>query len=950
MIGQTISHYRIVGPLGSGGMGVVYEAEDVRLGRKVALKLLPAELCCDPQAMDRFLREARIISSLSHPHICVLHDIGEHEGQQFMVMELLDGGSLKERLARGPLALDDVLELGAQIADALDAAHAQGVIHRDIKPANLFVTRRGLAKVLDFGVAKLTETEALRADAGQTATRDQLTLAGSAIGTVGYMSPEQARGHEIDARSDLFSFGVVLYEMATGRPPFPGATPAVVFEGILTKTPSPPSDLNANVPPQLDRIISKALERDPETRYQSAADIRADLKRLKRETDTGRTLSGTTGRPIETEPRPLSPSTSATPQAGPRRAWLVGAPLATAAAVGAIVLWQSTRAPALTSRDTVVLSDFMNRTGDTMFDDTLAEALALQLRQSPFLNLLPEQQVQSTLRLMGREPMSAVTPELGRDLCQRVGGKALLGGSIAGLGSSYLVRLTAEDCVTGGVLAEEQVQAASKEEVIRALGTAASGFRERLGESLSSIERYDARIEEATTPSLDALKAYSQAMTARRTQGDFESIPFFKRALEFHSEFALAHARLGTVYSNQGDHEASRTHTTRAYELKEKVSERERLYIQARYFTAVDKDAAKAIEAYKLLLATYPTDHAAHTNLGLLYRQRGDTEDAIAQLHEAVRLAPDQPLGHVNLGYAYMDVTRFADAKQAFEATLKLQDAMSAHTGLYLIGVLTADSALADAQVEAVRGRRDETQMMGVRAAAALYRGRFREAARLMDELKARLPLTAAKAVAGESDLGHAIALASVGFTTRARAVADRVEREGLNSPGTGDERVTLGAILGDPKLAQAGLQAALTNLTEEGAEPEQRVRRERALRAAVSVAEGKPEEGAALLEPVSFEPKQVQEVFIWGIACLHAERWTDAARAFEWLEQNQQRLGPGTVAALSMLNHARAQAALGERAKARAAYERLFDFWKDADRDIPALIEAKAAYERLGT
>ena len=629
MIGRTISHYHLLSALGRGGMGEVYEAEDTRLGRHVALKLLPAEACCVPEALERFLREARIVSTLSHPHICTLHDIGEHQGQHFMVMELLEGESLKERIARGPLPLDELLDLGVQIADALEAAHAAGVVHRDIKPANLFITRRGQAKVLDFGVAKLAEVPADRTDEARTVAGSDLTTMGSAVGTVAYMSPEQARGQEIDARSDLFSFGDVLYEMATGRQAFSGATHAVIFEGILTVAAAGVRAERQHAGRARPHHRQGAREGSRDALPERLRDLRADLKRLKRDTETGRTaaaigvVAGTTT-PAAARPRGGGRGRPAVAASrGTRRAVLVGAPLVTIAVIAGALLWQSQRTPALSERDLVVLADFRNRTGDTMFDDTLGEALGLQLRQSPFLNLLSDQQVQATLQLMGRPPMEPLTPEVAREVCQRAGGKAMLGGTIAMLGTSYVVTLGAQNCQSGEVLAEQQVQARSKEEVITALGTPPPSFRETLGESLASVQRYDANIEQATTRSLDALKAYSQAMAMRRTKGDFDSLPFFRRAVELDPDFALAHGRLGTVLSNLGERPEAEKAATRAYELRDKVSERERLYIEARYFTTVARDPMKAIEAYRLLLATYPDDFSGHSNIGSLYRDRG---------------------------------------------------------------------------------------------------------------------------------------------------------------------------------------------------------------------------------------------------------------------------------------------------------------------------------------
>ena len=460
MIGQTISHYKILSRLGAGGMGVVYEAEDNRLGRRVAIKFLPDDTAVQPEAVQRFLREARVIATLNHPHICTLHDIGEHAGKQFMVMELLEGESLKTRITRGAVPIDEVIDLGTQLADALDAAHAKGVVHRDIKPPNLFVTPRGQLKVLDFGVAKLNQARGGDREATIGVT-DQLTTMGTTIGTISYMSPEQARGQEIDGRSDVFSAGVVLYEMATRQVPFTGATMATIFEGILTRPHVPPSQLTAGLPAEFDRIVAKALEKDRETRYQSAAELRADLKRL-------RTA------PVSAAVTVAAPPPAPAAGSHSHRWALVGTPLLMVALVGGFFVYRSVTTPALTEKDTVVLSAVVNRTGDPMFDDTLGEALGVQLRQSPFLKVVPDQQVQATLRLMGRDPMTPITAEVGRDLCQRTGAKALLGGNIAMLGTAYVVTLNAQDCVTGSVLAEEQVQADSKETVLKTLGGAVS--------------------------------------------------------------------------------------------------------------------------------------------------------------------------------------------------------------------------------------------------------------------------------------------------------------------------------------------------------------------------------------------------------------------------------------------------------------------------------------------
>jgi Flp pilus assembly protein TadD len=967
VIGETLSHYRVLSRLGAGGMGVVYEAEDTRLGRKVAIKLLPDDAGADSETVQRFLREARVISSLNHPHICTLYDIG-HDGQrQFMVMELLDGQAVKDRIARGAMPQDEVLELGAQMADALDAAHAQGIVHRDIKPANLFITRRGTLKVLDFGVAKLSKAVRGRDHLDSTiGATDQLTTMGTTIGTVSYMSPEQARGQEIDARSDVFSAGVVLYEMATGQLPFPGATVATIFEGLLTKKATPPSQLQAGLSPEFDHIIDKALEKDRETRYQSAAELRADLKRLKRAAESGAMAAVTsrqvpaaidTTMPAATVKQAAAATATRTgmlpppepAKSGWRKPLLVGAPLLTVALAGGFWLYRTITTPALTAKDTVVLSSVVNRTGDTMFDDTLGEALALQLRQSPFLNVVPDQQVQATLRLMGREPSTQITAEVGREVCQRAGGKALLGGTIAMLGSAYVVTLNAQDCVDGNVIAEEQVQASSKETVLAALGSAVSVFREKLGESLGSIQRYDAKIEEATTRSLEALKAYSQGLKTRRTTGDFDSVPFFRRAVELDPEFGLAYARLGTVYSNLGQADEARKMTAKAYEFRAKVSEVERYYIEARYYTAAEPDVDKALDVYRVWLGAYPGDYTALANSALLLKQKGEVAEALRNQEAATRVAPDQPTAWGNLGDTYMSMGNFPQARSAFETALKLQEAVGARASLYALGVITGDTALADAQVAAMAGKRDETNFLGVRIQGAVFFGRMKEAAAIAVDLQGRLEAASRRGQVGQMLMQLAINEVFVGQADEARARVAKAEEEDLLGPSVIDDRLVVAAFLRDVAMTRELLPLALEQRRKESG-GNLAPARERSLRALGMMGEGKPAEAAALLEPVTFDLANAEVVTVWTIAQGQAKNWQAALKGLELILQDTWQRGLGTTRALAMVEAARAEAGLGKTAEARRRYQAFFEFWKNADPDVPLLVQAREEFAKLGS
>ena len=629
---------------------------------------------------------------------------------------------------------------------------------------------------------------------------------------------------------------------------------------------------------------------------------------------------------------------------------MVAAPLVFAALVGGFLFYRSITTPALTAKDTVVLASVVNRTGDTMFDDTLGEALALQLRQSPFLNVVPDQQVQATLRLMAREPMTPITEELGLEICQRAGAKALLGGTIAMLGSAYVVTLSAQDCVGGRVFAEEQVQAASKETVLAALGTAVSAFREKLGEALASVQRYDVKIEEASTRSLEALKAYSQGTRTRRTTGDFDSVPFFKHAIELDPEFALAYARLGTVYSNLSQPDEARKMTAKAYELRSKVSEAERLYIEARYYTTVETDIQKALDTYRVFLGTYPNDYSALTNSANLLKQQGNTDEALRNQEAATRVAPDQPVAWTNLGDTYISMSRFADAKKALETALKLQDSPGAHVSLFVIGTVTGDQPLADAQIEAMRGKREEVGLVGVRMRAEAYRGRFKEAAVLATEWQTRMDAASRRQRTGEGICGLAINEALVGLVDQAKARMAAALDEDLLLPGSLDERLVVAAILKDGELARQLLPPALVEFKKDNGTNPQAVRGEKTLQALAAMAEGKPAEAIALLEPITFDGSFSEAVDAWTIAQMQMKNWPAAAKGLAFMTSEPQRQRLSASLAFAYASLARVQVELGQTDEARKSYQKFFDLWKDADPDVPLLVQAREEFARLAS
>jgi tetratricopeptide (TPR) repeat protein len=931
VIGTLIGHYKILEKLGAGGMGVVYRAEDVRLGRQVALKFLPPDLAADPDALERFRREARVASSLNHPNICTIHDVGEHDGQQFIVMELLDGRMLKDEIARGPIAFDRVLELGIEIADALEAAHLNGIVHRDVKPANVFVTRRGQAKVLDFGIAKLAMTRpgsAAETDATRIAP-EHVTMIGTTLGTVAYMSPEQARGDELDARADVFSFGIVLYEMATGVLPFTGATPMATFEALLTRPAAPPSSVNHSVPSEFDRIIGKALEKQPNLRYQTAADLGSDLKRLKRGGESA-----------------TIPVAAAIPPPPARRVgWktLAGSAAVVAAAIAGVFLYTS-RPRAFTERDTVVITDFANSTGEPVFDDALKEALEVQLRQSPFLSVLPEQRIQGTLRLMGRRAEEKLTPDVARDLCQRTASKAMIAGAISRLGTAYVISLNASNCQTGNNIEKQQVQAASAETVLKALGTAAEQLRRGLGESLASIGKYDAPVTEATTASLEALKSYSVGMATRRRQGDAASLPFFRKAVEQDPEFALAHARLSTVLNNLGEGEQARQYIAKAYALKDRVSEPERLYIMARYYTIAEPSRQKTIETYQIWNQTYPNDFVPHSNLAVAYEGGGELDKAVEEFRAAIALAPDEPLPRVSLAGVYFNQGKLDDARRTLaDAIAHGVDSTSVRSRAYLIAFLEHDEAEMAKQLDAARRFPDAFAMLGTEVSVSIYQGRLSRAIELTErfesESTAKTGLKGAGAGAWSNVAQSAATMGDIAATRAAVTRSLGLER----SLSTLLNAAFSLAVIGDPRGAQRLVDEAraLPLATTEDART--------GFREIDAVIKLRRHDRTALdALPAPKDDNDTGLPFIIGVANLE---FGDAAVAAEQFKRLADRVRPSqsVLAAEAPLYYGRALAKLGKMDESRKAYERFFESWKNADAGLPLLVAAKKEYAALG-
>ncbi len=975
-------------------MGDVYRALDTRLEREVALKLisdsfLVTETSASPSPVgtphshvhlshERFLREARAAATLNHPNICGIHDVGEQEGQPYLVMELLRGETLKQYLSHRRLSPTEVIALGEQAASALAAAHVRGIVHRDIKPANLFVVETGRErkqlKILDFGLAKKQGVEASpdsryfdphnNTATGTATGMMDLTTPGSTVGTAAYMSPEQAKGDPLDARTDLFSLGSVLFEMATGQAPFGGRSTAEVFAALLMKDPPPVSSLNSAMPSALDSIITKLLAKDRDQRYRSAEELLADLEAVSASSSAGAVA------PAKVSSAPPPPPPAPPPQVDQRRPRsrmiVIGALLLVALAGGVALIRNhlgakpapepapsATATPAANpagkpgaSKDSIIVADFVNKTGDSVFDTTLDQALRVQLAQSPVLDIISQQHLRQSLQYLGRKQDETITPQIAREIGEREGVKAILTGTIAPLGKAYVLTLDAQNTVNGDDIASEEATAPDKEHVLEALNQVATAMRAKLGESLSSIQRLNAPFGQATTPSLEAFRAYALGDEAHQKGNDTpEAEDHYKRALELDPKLAMAWARLGVIRLNGGAISEAADNFTRAYQLSNNVSEREKLYIAGHYYSTVVGDVNKAIETLQVATQEYPLDAGNFINLGVSYLSTGQLEKSDAANHRALALQPDNAIALEN-GVAGATLGDPTEGGKYIATAQRL-----GLNGTSLFGIeLQYYASLSDWNnvqkiIAETAGRPDQFVITSAWGFILPQLGQFQ---------LAKTTLLRQADQAGSANEKDAQA-AGLLYAASAGWMVDRC----FDPEGAAKEALKLDK--GKVTLITAASTLALCNEKKHASQmlsdlekhnPQDTLIHELLVpqaRAWLAIKAGDPQGALAQLEKVRAHDDASYAPYLRGLAYLQLKDSRNAIASFRDAgRQKGLAYTTGSPYALSYLGLGRAYAMAGNKPDAKKAYDVFFDEWKNADADVPVIAEAKKEYAQL--
>jgi serine/threonine protein kinase/Flp pilus assembly protein TadD len=992
--GTQFGPYRLLERIGAGGMGEVYRALDTRLEREVALKLVSESYLITDLGSgspspagaarahdtpghgtphsgshlshDRFLREARSAATLNHPNVCAIHDTGEQDGRPYLVMELLRGLTLKQYMARAGgtgLSPAEVISFAQQAAAALAAAHAKGIIHRDIKPANIFVLEadrgRRQIKILDFGLAKKQNGVAaadsrafdgsgngdLTAAGPGTATME-LTSPGSAVGTVAYMSPEQAKGIPLDARTDLFSLGTVIYEMATGKTPFSGESTAEVFAALLKENPPPVSTLNPAMPKKLDAIVEKLLRKDPAQRYSTAEQLREDLE----------SLDAPANRPAEKAAVAKWPWVAAAVLlllivAG--LAWWKLKPAGTtangSAATETGVGGAAASAPK-ELKDSIILANFVNQTGDPVFDTTLNQALRIDLEQSPVINIVSQEHLRQSVKFLGKPEDTVVTPAIAREIGEREGMKAILTGTIGSLGKQYVITLSAQNTATGDEIASEQATAPDKENVLSALGTAAAAMRAKLGEDLASIKKLNTPFGQATTPSLEAFRAYALGDEAHEKALDIpEAEGHYKRAIELDPNFAMAYARLGVVYENSGQVAKAKPYYSKAYELSAHVSESERLYISAHYDLTVTGNLPRMIETLQEAIQTYPAQLAGYINISVAYQTLGQYAKALPYTQKAVGLQPEDAIAAENLLVALLALGRMDDVERELARQHKLgmdssTDVASQHLIAYF---LLGDQQQVQRVVAEMAGHPDEFVTTQNLASTQQYAGQYRKASVTFQRAIEQAGHAKAPDAQAANLLTDALGRGMAGLCDGNEAAVERAL--GLDKSKQTQEAAGLAAtVCGNGKLVLPMLEELSRKYPEDTLIQDVYLPLSKAY---VSLAAGEPQQAVAEAEPAKPYSAIYPASCLQGLAYLQMHDAGNAINAFKTVMRYRAAMlvaGMGVCYPVSQLGLARAYVMAGNKADAKKAYEALFNTWKDADADLPMLVAAKKEYAAL--